>query len=68
MGETLEESYNKLVDIYDALEEAMIEICDVDTQRKNNTTKKGTTIREILEWLDGGKGFQGIEFKKNKER
>ena len=47
MGETLEESYNKLVDIYDALEEAMIEICDVDTQRK--------IIRRKKELLSGDK-------------
>jgi len=40
MSETIEESYNKLVDAHDALEKAIMEICDIDTQRKLIRRKK----------------------------
>ena len=34
MSETIEESYNKLVDSINALEQAIREICDIGTQLK----------------------------------
>ena len=34
MSETIEESYNRLVENINALEEAIREICDIDTQLK----------------------------------
>lgn len=34
MSETIKESYDKLVDSTDALERAIMEICDIDMQRK----------------------------------
>jgi len=34
------ESYNKLVDAHNALEEAIMELCDIDTQRKILRRKK----------------------------
>jgi len=40
MSETIEESYNKLVDNYNALQEAIIDICDFATQRKIFQRKK----------------------------
>jgi len=40
MSETIEESYNKLVDAHDALEKAIMELCDIDTQRKLIRRKK----------------------------
>ena len=40
MSETIEESYNKLVNAHDALEKAIMEICDINIQQKIIRRKK----------------------------
>ena len=40
MSETIEESYNRLVDDYNALNAAILTVCNIDLQRKIKKRQK----------------------------